>query len=121
MIKKTYKDFAEAVLELKGDKVSFDTMGLSIGIAPSYLWNLTHMRKSSPPKDEVIEKIAAFFHVEPEYFYEYRLKKCLEFLDDNREFLDHIDKVKVNWRKPDNKKTNSNSGILPQDTQELVS
>ncbi len=36
-----------------------------------------------------LKKIADFFHITPEYFYEYRLKKLLDYIDNNREFLDH--------------------------------
>ena len=91
--KKTYLDFGVAMDEIrKIAGVSFDTMSFKLGIAQSYLWGLAHMRKANLPKYELIEKIANYFHVQPDYFYEYRLKRMLEFLDKNREFLDHCEK-----------------------------
>jgi len=88
--KKTYLDFGVAMDELrKKAGVSFDTMSFKIGIAQSYLWGLANRRRANMPKEELIEKIADYFDLPPAYFYEYRLKKFLDYLDDNREYLDH--------------------------------
>lgn len=92
-MKKTYKDFGEAMDELrKKAEVSFDTMSFKLGIAQSYLWGLANRRKANLPKDELIEKIAGYFRITPDYFHEWRLKRFLEFIDTNREFLDHCEK-----------------------------
>ncbi len=88
--KKTYLDFGVAMDELrKKNGVSFDTMSFKIGIAQSYLWGLANRRRANMPKDELIEKIADYFSLPPSYFYEYRLKNLLKFIDNNREYLDH--------------------------------
>ncbi|GAH57393.1 unnamed protein product, partial [marine sediment metagenome] len=73
----------------KKSGVSFDTMSFKIGIAQSYLWGLANRRRANMPKEELIEKIADYFDLPPSYFYEYRLKKFLDYTDNNREFLDH--------------------------------
>ncbi len=87
---KTYLDFGVAMDELrKKNGVSFDTMSFKIGIAQSYLWGLANRRRANMPKDELIEKIADYFHLSPSYFYEYRLKNLLKFINNNREYLDH--------------------------------
>jgi len=87
---KTYLDFGVAMDELrKKAGVSFDTMSFKIGIAQSYLWGLANRRRANMPKEELIEKIADYFHLSPSYFYEWRLRKFLDFINENREFLDH--------------------------------
>ena len=90
MNKKTYKNFGDAVDELRMEAgLSYDRMSLEIGIAQSYLYHIINRRKASAPKDEYIEKIAEFFHITPYYFYEYRLRRIEDFIDVNRKFLDH--------------------------------
>ena len=87
---KTYLDFGVAMDELrKKAGVSFDTMSFKIGIAQSYLWGLANRRRANMPKEELIEKIADYFSLSPSYFYEWRLRKLLDFINENREFLDH--------------------------------
>ena len=87
---KTYLDFGVAMDELrKKAGVSFDTMSFKIGIAQSYLWGLANRRRANMPKDELMEKIADYFSLSPSYFYEWRLRKFLDFINENREFLDH--------------------------------
>jgi len=90
MAKKTYRDFGDAVdeLRMKAD-LSYDRMALGVDIAQSYLYHIINRRKASAPKDDIIKKIADFFHVPPSYFYEYRLRRFLDFLNNNREMLDH--------------------------------
>ena len=74
-MKKTYKDFGEAldILRVEGDW-SYDRLSLKLGIANSYVYHMINRRTKSAPKDEIIKKVAAFFRLEPEYFYEYRLR-----------------------------------------------
>jgi transcriptional regulator with XRE-family HTH domain len=98
MIYKSYDDFGVAMDKLRVKKgVSFDTVSFSTGIAQSYLWGLANRRKANLPKDELMEKIANYFQVKPDYFYEWRLKRMLETVDKNREFLDHCEKEYKKW------------------------
>lgn len=91
---KTYKDFGVALDELKEDmEISFETIGIKAQISPSYLWKITKLRNPTMPKDEIIKKIAKFFYVKPEYFYEWRLKRVLDYIDQNRKFLDIIERA----------------------------
>jgi transcriptional regulator with XRE-family HTH domain len=100
MIKKTYLDFGEAMDELrKKSGVSFDTMSFKLGIAQSYLWGLANRRKANLPKDDLMIKIANYFHITPEYFFEWRLKRMLENINKEREFLDHCEKEFNKWIK----------------------
>ena len=91
MTKKTYEDFANAFYQLKKDNgdISYGKISLSVGILESTINALANRKRAKPPSDEVLKKISNYFKVKPEYFYEYRLKKLLEFIDSNREFLDH--------------------------------
>lgn len=92
--KKSYKDFGVAMDELKNKaEVSYETLGIGSEISPSYLWKLARLRNPNPPKYEIIEKIAKFFHVEPEYFYDYRLKKFLDYLNKHRKFLNNCENL----------------------------
>lgn len=109
MQNKTYKDFGEAMDILRVKKgVSFDTMSFKIGIAQSYLWGLANRRKANLPKDDLIEKIAKYFDIQPDYFYEWRLKRMLKFVDKNREFLDKCEKESRKYKK----------GISPTPTEQ---
>ncbi len=60
---------------------------MATGILEASINALANRLRAKPPADEVIKKIADFY-ITPDYFYEYRLKKLLEFIDGNREFLD---------------------------------
>lgn len=104
-MKKTYKNFGEALDVLRVEAgLSYERLSLKLGIANSYVYNMINRRTKSAPSNEIIEKIAGLFHIEPTYFYEYRLRKMLEFVDDNREFLDHCEKEAKKWSKPISKK-----------------
>jgi transcriptional regulator with XRE-family HTH domain len=99
-MKKTYKDFGDALdtLRVQAD-LSYDRLSLGLGIANSYVYHMINRRTKNAPSDEIIKKIADYFHLEPEYFYEYRLRRMLEFLDSNREFLDHCEKESKKYSK----------------------
>lgn len=87
---KTYKDFGEAVEALRQERrMSYDTVAFGIQHPQSYVYGICTRRKRNLPNYEQMKEFADFFHVEPEYFYEWRLKKMLEFVNNNREFLDH--------------------------------
>jgi transcriptional regulator with XRE-family HTH domain len=99
-MKRTYKSFGEAldVLRIEHD-LSYDRLSLALGIANSYVYHMINRRTKNAPSDAIIQKIADYFHLEPSYFYEYRLRKMLEFVDTNREFLDHCEKETKKWSK----------------------
>lgn len=109
-MKVTYKNFGEALDELRVDNdYSYDRLALALGIANSYVYHMINKRMKSAPSDEIIKKIANFFHLEPEYFYEYRLRKMLELVDKNRQYLDHCQKEFDKWYKKERQKTESKS------------
>ena len=104
---RTYKDFGEALDILRVEhKLSYDRLSLALGIANSYVYHMINRRTKNAPSDEIIQKIAAYFHLEPEYFYEYRLRRFLEVIDNNREKLDLCEKE---FRKP--KKATPSDGV----------
>ena len=87
---KTYKDFGIAVEELKIEAgISYDTIAFSIQRAQSYVYGICNRRTRNLPKYEIMKEFAGFFHISPDYFYEWRLRKFLDFINENREFLDH--------------------------------
>ena len=99
-MKTTYKSFGEAldILRVEND-LSYDRLALKLGIANSYVYHMINRRTKSAPSDEILTKVANFFGLEPEYFFEFRLRKMLAFIEDNREFLDHCEKEKSKWSK----------------------
>ncbi|MHB8276341.1 MAG: helix-turn-helix domain-containing protein [Candidatus Humimicrobiaceae bacterium] len=99
-MKKTYKCFGEAldILRVEND-LSYDRLSLKLGIANSYVYHMINRRTKSAPSDEILTKIANFFGLEPEYFFEYRIRKMIKFIEENKEFLDHCEKEKSRWLK----------------------
>ena len=93
-MKKTYKTFGEAVdgLRVEAD-LSYDRFSLGVGIANSYLYHIINRRQKTAPKDDIIKKIATFFHVEPEYCFEYRLRKHVEMLEKTPKLLDKCEEL----------------------------
>lgn len=108
MNKKTYLDFGPALEGLRplnedyyrgyqGKPLSYNSIGLGMSFNKKYgnkyhwsSWVRTQCKypKGKIPKVKLMEEFADYFSVEPEYFYEYRLKKVLDFIDKNRWFLD---------------------------------
>ncbi len=100
MIKKTYKDFGEAIEELRQNaRISYDTVAFGIRRAQSYVYGICTRRKRLMPSYEQMKEFSDFFHVTENYFYEYRLRKHLEFLDKNREYLDYCEKESRKFKK----------------------
>jgi transcriptional regulator with XRE-family HTH domain len=100
MEKRTYKDFGEAIEELRQEaRVSYDRIAYSIMHPQSYVYGLCTKRKRNLPKYEQIKEFADYFNVSMDYFYEYRLRKMLEFVDEDRKFLDHCEKEAKKWAK----------------------
>ena len=109
-MKVTYKDFGEALDELRVEHdYSYDRLALKLGIANSYVYHIINRRMKTLPSNELVEKIAKFFNLEPEYFYEYRLRKMLELVDKNREYLDYCQKEFDKWSKKERQKTENKS------------
>ncbi len=99
-MKKTYKSFGEALDELRVEaELSYDRLSLKVGITQSYLYYIINRRANSAPNNKIIEKVAKFFGVEPDYFFEYRLRKMIDYVNDNREFLDHCEKESKKFKK----------------------
>jgi len=91
MKSKTYKNFGDAFLELKENfpNISYGKIARELDITDSYAWNLPNRRRKSPIPKKILTGIAKIFRVKPSYFYEYRLYELLDFIDNNRRFLDH--------------------------------
>ncbi|MHB1253019.1 MAG: hypothetical protein ACYCZ1_02520 [Candidatus Humimicrobiaceae bacterium] len=104
MSNKTYKDFGEAIEDLRQNaRISYDTIAFGIRRAQSYVYGICTRRKRQTPSYEQMKEFSDFFHVEESYFYEYRLRDMLEFVDKNREFLDHCQKERTKWNKKEDK------------------
>ena len=88
--KKTYEDFGIILEKLKNEHGSaYERMGIDINMNPSTLQRIAKTRAVKLPEYIVMEKVAGYFHLEPNFFYEYRLRKLLDFIDKNRKYLDH--------------------------------
>jgi len=100
MNKKTYDDFGVAIEKLRNKAdISYDTIAFGIQRAQSYVYGICNRRTRNLPKDKIMKEFAEFFHVEPEYFYEWRLKRVLEFVNENREFVDHVERQAKKYKK----------------------
>ena len=84
------KDFADAFFELK-KSIGFSYMQIAVKakLSDTYLVNIVN-RKNLAPNSKNIKKIAKALKVEPEYFYEFRLRKLINILDSNRKYLDPV-------------------------------
>ena len=106
MKSKSYEDFGDAFLELKEmfPQISYGKIARELDITDSYAWNLPNRRRRSPIPRKYLIKLAEVFRVKTAYFYEYRLQEFLNFIDNNREFLDHcLRQAKRIDRKPTDK------------------
>lgn len=93
-MKKTYEDFGIMLEKLKEEaEVSYDGMGRKIDISYSTLQRIAKTRAVDLPKYEIMEKVAKFFHLGPTFFYEYRLRKVLDYIDNNRKFLNIVERA----------------------------
>jgi transcriptional regulator with XRE-family HTH domain len=87
----TDKDFSDALKELMDNKDwSYNQLSYRCELSAQYLNQLVN-KKSLPPKDENIRKIARAFNLRPEYFKEYRNRRLSEKLLQSDE-LDSIRK-----------------------------
>lgn len=74
----TNKDFSDALKELLDEKKwSYNQLSYRCELSSQYLNQLVN-KKSLPPKDENIIKIARAFNLGPDYFKEYRNRRLSE-------------------------------------------
>jgi len=115
---KTYKDFGEALDELRAnEELSYEQFSIMLNekvkprknITTSNIYAIINRRNASAPSNTLIEYFAEFFGIMPEYFYEYRLRKMLELVDKNREYLDYCQKEFNKWSKKERQKTENKS------------
>ena len=117
--KKTYEDFGVAIEELRQKAgISYDTIAFGIRRAQSYVYGICNRRTKTMPKYELVKEFADFFHLEPDYFYEYRLRKHLDFIDKNREFLDHMERQAKKYAKEESEVKKEITETENGDTQE---
>lgn len=92
---KTYKNFGDAFLELKDmfPNISYGRIARELDITDSYAWNLPNRRRKSPIPKKYLISLAKIFHIKPQYFYEYRLGEVLDYIDNNRKFLDVVERA----------------------------
>ena len=84
----SYKDFANALFDLKDNaRLSYGQIADKCGLSDAYLVNIVN-RKNLAPNNKNIKKIAKALKIEPEYFFEYRLRRLFNLLNSNREYLD---------------------------------
>ena len=96
----TQKDFADALFKLKKDiGLSYMQIAVKAKLSDTYLINIVN-RKNLAPNDGNIEKIAKALGVEPEYFFEYRLRRLINLINDNREYLDmFLNEIELSQKK----------------------
>lgn len=109
MKNKTYKNFGDAFLELKENSpdISYGKIARELDITDSYAWNLPNRRRKAPIPKKMLVEIAKVFKVKPSYFYEFRLQELLNFIDNERRFLDYclrqskkFKKAEVEYERP---------------------
>jgi transcriptional regulator with XRE-family HTH domain len=94
----TDKSFHIAFKDLKEKlNLSLGQISIKTGLSTSFLSDISN-NKVLPPKDKFIEKIARALWVEPEYFFEYRLRRLNDFINENRDFLNFCIKQKLNYQ-----------------------
>ena len=95
----TTKDFHVAFKELKEKQnLSLGQIAIKTGLSKSFLSDIMN-NKVLPPKDEFIVKIAKAFRVDPDYFFEYRLRRLNDFINKNRDFLGYCIKGNLSYKK----------------------
>lgn len=109
-IKKTNKDFGEALEELRTKAgLSYESMALGMSYNPhcgnkdryrndSWTQHYCKYRAGKIPKESIIKEFADFFEISPHYFFEYRLLQMLRFLNRDRRFLDRLEKLMSKYK-----------------------
>jgi len=100
----TDKSFHIAFKDLKEKlNLSLGQISIKTGLSKSFLSDISN-NKVLPPKDEFIKKIAQAFKVDPNYFFEYRIRRLIEFINENRDFLQYYINCKSDYRVKKEKK-----------------
>jgi transcriptional regulator with XRE-family HTH domain len=100
---RTNENFHIAFKDLKEKlNLSLGHIAIKTGLSKSFLSDIMN-NKVLPPKDEFIERIALVLEVEPDYFFEYRLRRLTEFIRENRDFLDEYMERKLEYERSDEK------------------
>jgi len=95
----TVKDFYLAFRDLKKKQnLSLGQISIRTDLSKSFLSDIMN-NKVLPPKDEFMEKIAKALGVDPDYFFEYRLRRLNDFINKNRDFLSYCIKGSLNYQK----------------------
>ncbi|MBA7561612.1 hypothetical protein ES708_03251 [subsurface metagenome] len=95
----TDKSFHIAFKDLKEKlNLSLGQISIKTGLSKSFLSDIMN-NKVLPPKDKFIEKIARALGVEPEYFFKYRLRRLIDFINENKDFLNFCIKKKLIYQK----------------------
>lgn len=93
----TDKSFDVAFNDLKKElNISLGQISIRTGLSKSFLSDISN-NKVLPPKDEFIRKIAEAFKVDPDYFFEYRIRRLTEFINENRDFLESCINCKLDY------------------------
>jgi transcriptional regulator with XRE-family HTH domain len=83
-------DFGTAVGRLMQDQgISYRQLAAQTGLSGGYLNHLVHGSRPVPG-NEVIERIAAAFEIEPDVFRDYRMRVVWEALADRPDLIDAL-------------------------------
>jgi len=96
----TVEDFSDVLRGLMHEKkLSYNQLAYKCKLSPQFLHQIA-TKKVLPPKDKFIKAIAKSLNIEPEYFFEYRLRRLISFLSNNREYLDlFVKEVELSQKK----------------------
>ena len=96
----TNEDFGNALKDMMEEReLSYNQLSYKCGLSGQYLNQIVN-RKSLPPKDKNLVKIAKALKVGPEYFFEYRLRSLIKILNNHREYLDlFLKEIEVSQKK----------------------
>lgn len=82
--------FGPTIERLMGETgTTYRALAAATGLSAGYLNHLVHGNRPVP-SNEVVEKLAAAFGVEPEHFREYRVRKITERLEQMPELVDRL-------------------------------
>ena len=96
----TIEDFGDALIGLISEKkFTYGQVGSMSKLSATYIFDIAK-KKVQPPKDENLIKIAKTLGVKPEYFFEYRLRRLINLISDNREYLDlFLNEIELSQKK----------------------
>jgi len=96
----TAEDFSDALKGLMHEReLSYNQLAYKCKLSPQFLHQIV-TKKVLPPKDKFIKAIAKSLNIEPEYFFEYRLRSLIKILNNHREYLDlFLKEIEVSQKK----------------------